>query len=49
MRPEARPIKFTNGHAQFYMKNKVATWNFQAGLQDTGPPGPSLVTPGITR
>ncbi len=23
MRPEAKPIKFTNGHAHFYMKNKV--------------------------
>ncbi len=23
MKPEARPIKFTNGHAHSYMKNKV--------------------------
>ncbi len=23
MRPEARPIKFTNGHGHYYVKNKV--------------------------
>ncbi len=28
MRPEARPIEFTNGRAHFYGKKKVDRWDY---------------------